>query len=317
MNIALAALCLFLLALPGILARLTYRKLIFESPVQFQAAVEEIAFGIVFAAIIHFFLLLALSVADWGLTTIHLPDLWKAVEYRHVLTLISGEDGEARSRVLEAVAHDFWRVVGYLILASITGAAVGRQIRIIVRKGGFDLKFHWLRFPDEWHYILAGEDAAIMRAREAATRVGTQAPRRLSRKALLKQVAAVDMVHVTVVVQQGDDVTLYGGILLRHYYVSGQLDRIALLKPYRLPLPTEWNHRIDEQFDNVFNKDPSAQRPGDLYPIKAEVLVIDYCDVKTLAVQCIELEAETRPLDPGPLADPASSAIAVDSKVAS
>ena len=299
MNIALAALSLFLLALPGILFRLTYRRISPETPVRLQLVVEETAIGITFAALIHFCFLGVLGFVTGlfeGLSTLSLDK----DDFRHLLALIAGETGEAQRRALNAVAGSFWPTALYLIMAALVGGLLGLCARMAVRSFGLDLRYKWFRFPDPWYYLLSGEDAALNKAisSEAASdgggdivrlrRLG-QIPKGVKRSNILERVKEIDAVHATVIVQQGEEVLMYGGVLSKCFYSKGQLDRIVLLSSYRLPLPKTWEARHENTFKMALTPLGKRALVPEVYPISAEALVIDYVDIKTLAVRCYRL----------------------------
>lgn len=266
MSFAFAALALFLIALPGILFRFNYRRLDQGSGVFLGTAVEETAYGIAIAAVIHYVLLVVLGLND-------------NLDYRHLLSLVAGEEEAPRGVALQALTESFWEIGAYLLVSAIIGMVLGWISRITIRFFHLDLYLEGMRFPDKWYYIFNGEDNILMELSENGGKPGW--------RQLRNTIKSIEGVHVTMVVQQGDQILLYGGIPIRYQLDKGKLDRIILKNPYRLPLPEVWGPDVEE----IYLLDGPAPGSGvPYYPISSSLFVVNYSDVRTIGFKYFKVE---------------------------
>jgi hypothetical protein len=251
MNIAFPALVVLLLLLPGVLLSYSYRRGFFRrSPVTLGPIREEIGRGIVLALFIH---PIALLIASW--VTGWLPDTV-------VLTSLFVADADPTTASTEVV-NGLW----YLVIVNVGALMVGSLAHWVVRANRLDLRYDFLRFDNEWHYLFSGE-ARIFKV-DQAERTITSIKNYLSHE--------FEFVFVSVVVTVGDQSVLYWGVLSDYFFdASGQLDKVVLKDAQRRLLQPET--------DDVSAEAATPIQDERFYPIRGSFLVIRYANVQTLNV---------------------------------
>ena len=270
MDFALAAIIVFLIALPGVLFRYSYRRLAAGTTVTFKTVVDETALGIIFAIIVHGILIVI----------IRLLGLRDNIDFRNLILIISGDDSENGRLALSALASNLRHACYYILASSGLGFILGFIAQKTVRIFLLDLYFDRFRFPDPWWYVFRGEEWILHDLRQSYGK----APWRHLRSALKSQIVT----HATAVVQQGDKLMLYGGIIVKYYYENGTIDRIVLSGAYRLPLPEKYSDELENIYTGrtLFSDAEQRLRLAELqyFPITSDLLVIDYSDIKTLGL---------------------------------
>jgi hypothetical protein len=265
MNIAFPALLLFLLVLPGIALRYTYLKGFWRwnSPVSIQSISDEVAYSLVWAAILHVVWCSTVSVLGFGK-----PDL------RSVLVLLigggAGRSEELQSAITATVASPF-RVVGYFLSILLFSGLLGLIAHISVRKWRLDRKTKALRFKNEWHYLLSGE---VLEFSEFQP---------------YERQGIVDGVYLSAIVKHGKNDVLYRGIVADWLLDSkGDLDRILLRRAHRRNLE---NDRAPGQARN--NEDPAYQDDPRYYDIEGNFFVIRYQELTTINIEYVFVDEES------------------------
>lgn len=206
MNLALPALVVFLLLLPGAIAR-SRIKLVERLSLDYSPLGQVVAETVAWAAALHALWL----AAAWLL-------LGRVLQPEVLLRLLSAEP-PAQTRALDAVAAQAGLVAAYG--GSLLSAAYGVPwlLRAVVMRWRLDrngarlsplLRFHGA----PWYYLLSGAD---FRADEAP-----------------------DFITVSALVNVAGQPLLFTGVL-QHYYLdtNGQLDRLVLRQAMRRPLSAD------------------------------------------------------------------------------
>lgn len=230
MNIAVPALLLVALILPGIVFRRKFREGTWPSPPRKQSVVKQILDGLLAAAILH---LLWLAVASgFGYS----PDL----ELISRLLLI--EDTPDNSGALSAdVAENLVPAIVYFSTLYGFGFAAGSGLHRLVRHFRLDITFKLFRFDNPWYYILTGDHhavpddsqslfSAIRNCRETWSRL-----RRVYRDS--RDGEEVVFARIQAIHEIAGEAYLYQGLLEEwHFDTDGRLDRIILTDAARRPL---------------------------------------------------------------------------------
>jgi hypothetical protein len=255
MNLAFPALFVLLFLLPGILLSYSYRRGFFRrSPITLGPIRDEIGRGIVLAIFVH---LAAFGLSWWWTGWLPKADVFLAV--------FTGVGGVAPSDA----AEEFKAGLSYLVATNVAALVVGGGLHGIVRTSQLDLRWEWLRFNNEWHYLFSGEVWLFEK----------------------KTDQTVDWVFASVVVDQGEASILYWGRLIDYVFDrAGTLDKIILTQAQRRFLTPESdrdNYPPDEE-EEIEGPDlpPASDR---YYPIRGEYFVIEYENVQTLNVEYYEV----------------------------
>lgn len=251
MNIAFPALVVLLLLLPGVLLSYSYRRGSFRrSPVTLGPIRDEIGRGIVLALFIH---PLALLIAPW------VPG-WEPDTV--VLTSLFVGDTDPNTASAEVV-NGLW----YLFSVNVGALVVGSAAHWGVRAYRLDLRYDFLRFSNEWHYLFSGE-ARIFKVDQAERTVASITD-------YLDQ--EFEFVFVSVVLTVGGQPVLYWGVLSDYFFdASGRLDKIVLKDAQRRVLQPDT--------DDASAKAATPIQDERFYPIRGSFLVIRYENVQTLNV---------------------------------
>ena len=206
MNLALPALVVFLLLLPGAIAR-SRIKLVERLSLDYSPLGQVVAETVAWAAALH---AMWLSGAAW------LCGRWLHTDV--LLRLLSAEP-VAQTRALDAVAAQAPLVAAYggsLLAAAYFGPTL---LRAAVVRWRLDRQGAWLRpllrfHGAPWYYLLSGADFSA-----------GEAP---------------DFITVSAIVNVAGQPILFTGVL-QHYYLdpSGQLDRLVLREAMRRPLSAD------------------------------------------------------------------------------
>ncbi len=263
MDIAFPALLIFLFVMPGIVCRYCYRKGTWTSPVYLTSISEEIAYGVVLAAVLHL-------AAGWLLSVFGVAIDLDAVLY--FLSGYEGADGARAERAMAAVTHAPGLIFLYFLGINGAGIAVGFGLHGLIRSNRLDLRFRTLRFRNEWYYLFRQEDPII----EIIEARGWKRGGREMRDWLAFYRSIQGYTYVSAVVQQGDAAFIYWGYLHKFFFdKAGGLDRIVLTRAKR--------RRFDQD-----KLDPSVRAAEDdarFYPISGDYIVIRYANVRTLNVE--------------------------------
>lgn len=235
MNIAIGALVLLLLIFPGILFRYAYLSGPYSRK-NFQSSIsDEVVLSLIPAFLIQ---TSAYAIVEFILEI--------NIDISLLTRLVSQVSGIAPAE-FETIEKSILLFCLYNIATCTLGFIAGKLFRNLVAKNNWDIKFHSLRFNNEWYYLLSGRILDFP---------GNQGN---SQK--------INLVRVDVMSESQGNTIIYSGIL-REFYLSKAdgLDRIYLTNVYRRKLtddsPRELTAPIEKEFDDRYYK-----MPGDIFAI--------------------------------------------------
>lgn len=258
MNLALPALVITLLLLPGVLLSYTYRRGVFgKSPLSLGPFQNEIGRGIVWAVAVH---------AVGALVVGGLPGT--DLDSSAFLALLSGWPGDASVGLADdfaAVHQNLLPIALYVLVTTAAAAGVGLLLHGAVRRLQLDLRYRMFRFDNDWYYLLSGE-ARVFRA-------GEEAPSRDEIRQEMERKFGFAM--VSALVEHGGSLVLYWGVLVDYHFADGDLDRLVIANAQR--------RSLDVAAARVYGTPPPPQDER-FYPIDGDYLVLPYAAVKNLNV---------------------------------
>lgn len=253
MNIAVGALILLLLIFPGILFRYAYLSGPYSRK-NFQSSLsDEVVLSLIPSFLIQ---TIAYTLIEHVLK-INI-DVSLLIRLVSQLSLITSSE-------FELIENSILFFTFYSIVTCLFGFLSGKLFRNLAAKYNWDIKYHSLRFNNEWYYLLTG------RILDFPNNTGD------SQK--------IDMVRVDVLCESQGSPIIYSGIL-REFYLSKNdgLDRIHLANVYRRKLtddsPQEPTAPLEKEFDERYYK-----MPGDLF-------VIPYHQIKNINISYYIIEEE-------------------------
>jgi len=257
MNIAFPAFLIFLLVLPGIIFRYAYlRGRSINNPFVITSMADEIAYGVVAAAVLH---TLWCSVFKCA----HHP-----VDYKSVIVLSVGAYGEHQeylSAALTGISRNAGLIAVYFLSLYAVSAILGLAAHEVVRTFRLDHMFSLLRFRNEWYYLLSGEYVNLP---EQGGSIGSRRP---------------DMVLLSTVIIQGGQAYIYRGYVVDYYFDrTGVLDRVVLFNVKR--------RRLEN--DRAEGQEYSLAGDERFYAIMSDLFVIKYSEMQTINVEGISFEVE-------------------------
>ncbi|MFM9089293.1 MAG: hypothetical protein ACKOPT_14365 [Cyanobium sp.] len=285
MNFAFPALLIFLLALPGILLRMGYRKGVngaWKNPFVIQSLGDEIAWSSIFAGVLHI-----LWVRGWN----HFKG---PVDFASAMSLLVATNGGLVKDAIEKTSRGAGDVVLYFSTLVVFAYSVGVGAHWLVRSRGLDHRFKMLRFDNPWFYCLSGEFISSLPPESWIQWRPLWWPSGNKEQA--------DVVRVSAVVKHGSDAYIYIGRLVDFEFDrNGQLDRIVLSETSRRQLSMDRDQR-----DRYGNANPVTHDKR-FYEIESRYFVIRYADISTLNITYhLLLEADHPPFA-GRLAQPGST----------
>lgn len=253
MNIAVGALVLLLLIFPGILFRYAYLSGPYARK-NFQSSISDE----VVLSLIPAFLIQTLGyIVFEHLFRINI-DISLLIRLVSQLSLITASE-------FDIIEKSILLFSLYSILTCLFGFFSGKVFRGLVARYSWDIKYHSLRFNNEWYYLLSG------RILDFPGNNGN------SQK--------IDLVRIDALCESQGNSIIYSGIL-REFYLSKAdgLDRIHLSNVYRRKLtddsPQEYTAPIEKEFDDRYYK-----MPGDIF-------VIPYQQIKNINISYYIIEEE-------------------------
>jgi hypothetical protein len=209
MNLALPALVVFILLLPGFIARSRFKRaertLLDFSPFG-EAAIEAVLWACVF----HVFWTL---ITSWCFSRFLQPEI--------VLHLLSS-DAAKQSLAIKVVAQNFHEIIGYFLSIFAGAYLLPTVIRRIITQFRLDrneaLFGRWLRFHQApWYYLLSGSD--------------------------FSKGDEPDFIAISAIVDVAGKAVLFTGILDEYFVDSeGVLDRLILQDVMRRPIDDDKPH---------------------------------------------------------------------------
>ena len=141
MNLVFGSLFLFILISPGLLFRFSYLQGSYSKLAFKVSAVDEILWALIPALILH------LKAIWWLESIFEIP-----VNLNVIYQLITAKDTD-----LNAVQNNLTGFAFYIAFLILVGILLGFFARLVVRKLRLDLQWKFLRFGNEWYYLLSGE----------------------------------------------------------------------------------------------------------------------------------------------------------------
>ncbi|MFZ1291204.1 MAG: hypothetical protein WAR79_14000 [Melioribacteraceae bacterium] len=270
MNIAFPAIFFFLLALPGIIFRYSYRKGNWKAPISTKPIPEEIAYSLVFA--------LALHVLWCFLTGLLLKIFHLEINLNSIYLLVVGSFGHD-SKYFDLVRLSIIKppftflIFLYFITIFIISGLGGYYSHKLVRKKGWDLSNKLIRFNNDWYYLLIGDIVDFKENKDKENHKFTR--------------EEIDGTLLSTIVIQGNEVFLYKGIVEDFFFdKDGTLDRIMLSDVKRKKL----SDKLNNEQTLVDRKD------GHYHIVRGDYFVILYSQMRTLNVEYILIDPINREL---------------------
>ena len=291
MNLAFPALCILLLALPGVLfrkafaraaisigGRSTNRHVVNKYPVSIRPMTEEISISLVWTIILHVVWLNLLAFANWLIpcfkecNIIHWPpDYESIIRVLHgSSSLVSGSSGPNEyARALDYVAESRHHIIAYFLGLYAFSFVTGRISLELVRYFRLDHRFMMVRLEDQWFYFLRGEIFSFHEFRKFLPE-GDKSPE-------------ICGTYISVVIPQSGKDYLYKGFLWDfHLDREGKLDRLVLHHAIRSEFAPEVG---PESQKRKFASDQVRITDGhwNFQRVTSQLFTIRYADCKTLA----------------------------------
>jgi hypothetical protein len=218
MNVALPALIVFLLLLPGFIFR-TRLKRAERTSLDYSPFGQVVAEAVLWAAIAHM-IWLSMSYLIFG----------RLLDPAVLLKLLSS-DATAQTKATEAVAKSFGPISAYFVTLLFASHAIPKGVRALISKYRLDrdgtalssvFRFH----QAPWYYLLTGADFET----------GNEP----------------DFIVVSAIVEVAGEAVLYTGVLDEFFVDSeGRLDRLVLQEVMRRPIKLDKNvTRPEEWYDS-------------------------------------------------------------------
>jgi hypothetical protein len=200
MNLAFSAVLLFVLSLPGVIARRVYLSYPFAKKYSISSINDEVAWSLIPALVLQY---LMLKIVGWKFSY--------TVDYQVLGSLIAGGgNGVATEIAFENIRAHFDQIALYNGSLWIVAASVGFLARRFVILSKLDLRWEFLHFSNEWYYFLTG--------REWGLRLGVD----------------FDIVSIDALVHDGSRTIIYSGAFDSYKLApEGKLDYVCLQKAQR------------------------------------------------------------------------------------
>jgi hypothetical protein len=258
MEFAASALFLLILLLPGFIIQATYTKGFWRwnSPTSNVSITEQIPVAVVLASILHT-LWATMAAALFG----------QYINIKTTLMFLLGSYGheeEYFAEALKSVTDHPYKIFFYFITLYAGAVGFGYLGHYLVREFKLDRRTRFLRFNNEWFYLLSGEMTEFYEYR-------TRLPR-------------PDLVYLTVVVHHSDSDYLYRGIVDDFFFdKTGSLDRVVLRLAHRRALSD------DRKAEQEFSEEEINKR---YYNIEGDFFLLKYSEMSTLSVDFVFIEDE-------------------------
>lgn len=244
MNIAFGALIILLLLFPGILFRFAYLNGPYSRRNLQTSVSDEILLSLIPAFILQS---LAFIIIEYGFKVF--------INVELLIKVILGTLNQGGDFILlgKSVAPFFI----YNLVLFLTGYLSGKFARYIVKKNQWDMKYHSLKFNNEWYYLLSGKLNDINGNTE--------------------NMPKVQLVQVDVLVDSPDGTVIYSGVLQTFYLSKAEgLDRIHLSNVYRRKLKDDLSPELKSTDEKAFD--------ARYYSMPGDIFVIPYSQIVNLNV---------------------------------
>lgn len=245
MNLAFPALLIVVLLLPGFLCRYWYRKGSWEYPIHVESFPEGVFKGVVAAALLH---------AVWVAVA---QTFGETINFYAVLVLLAGATGLELQQALAAATGYPVKVFVYFVSLYLAAPLIGWGCHYVVRRFRLDLKLPFLRYDNDWHYVLTGEFLGFPDQRPSRN-------------------VEVAFVQVSLVTEIGGDTILVTGSLEEFFFDrEGKLDRLVLSNTYRRQIGKDREEGVEQK---------ALAADQRFYKVEGNYFVVPYCEVKNLNV---------------------------------
>lgn len=256
MEFALSALLILILLLPGFIFQNVYNKGYWRwnSPTSNPSITEQLPIGVVIAGILHFIWIFLAS------ATKHPVDL------NAVMMLILGTYGYENKNfetAIHSVTNHPRSVLFYFTSLYFASAFLGYGVHKLIRMFKLDRKTKFLRFKNEWYYLLSGEVTEFKELKNIYEKG-------------LKGYGEVDGVWLSAVVHHVERDYLYKGFVADFYFdKAGNLDVVLLRSISR----------------RVLSKDLSPDVMDERYfEIAGDYFVLRYSEMSTINIEYLFLK---------------------------
>jgi len=250
MNIAFGALVILFLLFPGISFRMSYLNGPYSKRNISSSFVDELFFSLIPAFI---FQMLGYIVIEYVFCI--------DVDIQQVYKLITGPSSSYSDELNYVLLEEsLIRFFMYTLCLVVLAVLAGKFARWIVRETGLDIRFHSLRFNNDWYYLFSG--------------------RILDFPGIEGDSKDIDLIQVDVLSESSEGTYIYSGILHGFYLQKDGIDRIYLKDVYRRKLSEDMPYTeilsgeawLEKEFDRRYYR-----MPGDLF-------VIPYSQIRNLNV---------------------------------
>jgi hypothetical protein len=258
MSLIFGSVFLFILISPGLLFRFsylqgTYAKLNFK-----VSAVEEVFWALVPTFFLHLTAVIILEYVTGY-----------AIRLDIIYQLITGDSSD-----FQIIKQSLLPFLIYLFVLIVIGVLLGILVRLTIRRLKLDFYLNFLRFGNEWHYLLSGEFVNYPK-KDSSTSFFKVVGGYL--RTLRNPPKKVQWIQVDALMNSSEGDVIYSGIL-KEYFLSKDngLDRIYLSQVYRR------KYKKDLKLEP--EGDPIQQLDDRYYPMPGYLLVIRYDKVINLNI---------------------------------
>jgi hypothetical protein len=206
MSFALSTVLLFLIVVPGLVARFCYFTYPFSNDARAMDLLTEVFWSVVPGFGLQFaWVKLVEGITSWRISFPIIGEL-----------LIGIKDDNAReiSRIMDNIHSHIWPIVIYQLLLILASGGFGFLLKRIVLKFSLDTKFRFLRFSNKWYYILSGRILDMDDSPSSSM--------------------DVTIIGIDLLCKVGNEVIIYTGQLVNYYLNnSGDLDAVIIKYPFR------------------------------------------------------------------------------------
>lgn len=259
MNIAFQALLFLLLLLPGFIFLSAYNGKITKDqhiPLTFPSFSTRGVLAVVAATLLHLLWVVLCN----GLGAL----IGYSVDLETVFFLLLGSYRESARTDAAVTAMAAYAPLIALYFLSLYAAAVlaGHWLSRLVRQQRWDIRHHWLRYANDWHYLFNGEI--------------------LSFPETTAEPAAVAGTFVSATVELGGKPFLFVGVLMDYWLgPDGRLDRLLLSHV--------WRRELSRDREPDAEAAPIAADPR-YYEIEGDYFVLYCSELDTLNIQYVVVE---------------------------
>lgn len=252
MNLAFGALLLFLLLFPGILLRISYLNGPYSRKNIQSSLVDELILSLIPALI--------LQAVGYGLVNAFSSYHIRLEVLYQLIVGVSGPQYKPDFALIERSLSPF---LGYHFLLFVIAVLAGKAARWLVKRYDLDIRFHSLRFNNDWYYLLSG------RLLDFPGRPG--------------QASAVSLIFVDALVEVKDGSYLYSGLLEEFFLSKDGLDRICLSQVYRRKLSDDASDRVPSELESAEDEGPTGKAFDQrYYEMPGDLFVIPYAQIRNL-----------------------------------